>query len=257
MPAAADGAKLSVADCGAALQKGDENMRLAERTPLASGRLAVLALAAGIFAAGPASADPFPETDSPSDYPLPPIGTKVVYTDGYTMAVVDTWPSVAGVTVISEHPDYGVERITHAFGFEWYGWTLLEDGEVVDSSWYIFNTALVSAAWPLTPGFEAHYYTMEIVPADAYDPIRVVTTTLEVLDVEHLDTPAGRLPAMEVRLTLDFGPDEMGTQSTNVLSRWFHPDFGLPLRGEDTYIYGADEPDTYVFDLVSISFPDG
>lgn len=226
------------------------------RKRLAAVRLATLAFMVAIGVAGSAAATPFPIGKDKSAYPLPPIGTTVEYTDGYTITVVDTWPNLAGVTVMSEHPDYGVERITHAFGFEWYGWTLLEDGEVVDSSWYIFNTALVSGAWPLVPGFEAQYYTMEIVPADAYDPIRGVATTLEVLDGEHLDTPLGRLPAMEVRLTLDFGPDETGRQSTNVLSRWFSPHFGLPLRGEDTYIYGSEAPDTYVFDLVGISFPD-
>ena len=138
-------------------------MRFMERKRLAAWRLAMLAMLAllfGIGIAGATEAPPLPIGKDKWEYPVPPVGTRVEYTDGYTMTVIDTWPSLAGVTVMSEHPEYGLERITYAFGFEWYAWALLEDGDVIDSSWYLFNTALVSDAWPLVPGFEAHYYTL-------------------------------------------------------------------------------------------------
>ena len=217
---------------------------------------ATLAVVAWLCAVGSAWADLFPRAGEHSGYPLPPVGTEVEYTGDYSFVVTALHPESAGVTVVSENPEYGTERITYAFGIEWYGWALLEDGDVIDRSLYLFDRTVVADAWPLTPGFQGEYGTIEVLLEDDYDPINVIAATLEVLEAERLETPLGELPATMVRLTLDLGRDDTGAQSTNVYTRWFHPDFGLPLKMEDTYYYGTDEPDAYVFDLVSVSFPE-
>ena len=227
-----------------------------EKRRVADAPLAVLALLAGLSTGLPASAEPFQNAGEHSGYPVPPVGTVVEYTDDYVLTVTGVHPGSAAVTVVSENPDYGVERITYAFGIEWYGWAPLEDGEVIDRSVYLFDRSVLADAWPLTPGFEVEYGTIEILPEDLLDPVNVFASTLEVVATERLDTPLGSLPATKVRLTIDLGRDDTGVQSTNVYTRWFHPDFGLPLKMEDTYYYGTTEPEKFVFDLISVSFPD-
>ncbi len=230
-------------------------MWLTERQCITSWSSAALALLGGLAAASAAAADPFPIVGEHSGYPLPPVGTEMVYSDGYSLTVTGVLPDSAAVMVESESAEYGVERIAYAFGIEWYSWALVENGEVVDRSVYLFDRAALADAWPLTPGFETQYGSIEILLDDDYDPVNVIGATLEVLGTERLDTPLGRLPVIEVRLTLDLGEDDFGARSTNVYARWFHPDFGLPLRMEDTFHYGEEEPDRYVFDLVSVTFP--
>ena len=230
-------------------------MGLADRRCIANWPFAALALLSGLAAFGGAAADPFPIAGEHSGYPLPPVGTELEYSDGYVLTVTGVLPGSAAVMVESESLEYGVERIAYAFGIEWYSWALEENGEVIDRSIYLFDRTPLADAWPLTPGFEAHYGSIEILLDDDYDPVNVIGATLEVLGAERLDTPLGRLPVIEVRLTLDLGQDDTGAQSTNVYTRWFHPDFGLPLKIEDVYHYGPAEPDRYVFDLVSVTFP--
>ncbi len=231
-------------------------MRLTGRQCITSWPLAALTLLAGLAAAGEAIADPFPTAGDHSGYPLPPVGTVVEYSDGYSLTVTGVLPDSAAVIVESDSPVFGLERITYAFGIEWYRWELIEDGEVVDRSVYLFDRTALANAWPLTPGFEAQYRSIEILLDDVYDPMNVIGATIEVLEAERIDTALGRLPAIKVRLTLDFGEDDTGTQSVSTYTRWFHPDFGLPLKIEDAHQYGTSEPDRDVFDLISVTFPD-
>ena len=210
-----------------------------------------------LAAAGAAAAEPFRSTGEISGYPLPPVGTRVQYTEDYSLEVIDVWPEAGAVTVLSDDPVYGTERITLAFGIDWFDWALLENGAVVDRTEYLFNAAILADAWPLTPGYAARYYTLEIGAQQEGVERTPIVAALEIGAAERIDSPLGRLPVIRTTLTLDLGADETGAETVNVYTRWFHPDFGLPVRAVDTFHYGDEPPTTVVFDLVDISFPDG
>lgn len=220
-----------------------------------TGLLVVLALSGMLAGAGPAAADPFRSIAEASGYPIPPVGTRVDYTEGYSVTVVDVWAEAGAVTIDSIHPVYGHERITHAYGIEWYDWAAVEDGELVNRTRYLFNAAILADAWPLTDGFRAEYDSMELYSDPTADPARPITGTIEVQAAAPLDTPLGRLPVFMVRLTLNLGPDDTGTIMINTYTRWFSPDFGLPLKVEQSFRYGWEAPTVDVYDLVGMSIP--
>lgn len=235
-------------------ESGEGYHGLAGLFRVSSGVLAAALLTAG--AGGPAAAQPvelFPAAGEHEGYPVPPIGTEVTYSGGYALSVTDIWVEAGAVTVVGEHPIYGTERITLAYGLDWYDWAQIEKGQAVESTNYIFNSAVLAAAWPLAPGYSISYEIQEHYE-DAPDDPMMIAASLEVLEASRLDTPMGRLPVVHTRLTLDLGPDDQGGRLVNTYERWFHPQFGLPVRMVDTYADGAGA-DTEVFDLVTISFP--
>lgn len=198
------------------------------------------------------SPDLQPEPAGPAvaefSYIQPVVGTVAQYTGEMTVTVLES--TADGETLVEQMSrDLGQELIRTLYGIDWLEYTYFDSDNAAVRTTFSFDRALLADAWPLTPGYQTAYTSLERTEDGA---ITGAQATLSVGEFTQATVPMGTFEACTVTLTIDYGGE---VDDRIVYDLTFADGIALPVSWKVSSYYDQETPAVTAYEMTEIYVP--
>lgn len=198
---------------------------------------------------GPAlQTQPAGPADAGFSYIQPVVGTVAQYTEEMTVTVLESTPD--GETLVQQMSrDLGQELIRTLYGIDWLEYTYFDSENAAILATFSYDHAPVADAWPLTPGYQAAYTSLE---RSADGTQTAAQATISVGGFTQVTVPMGSFEACTVTLTIDYGGE---VEDRIVYDLTFADGIALPVSWKIASYYDQETPEVTIYELTEIYVP--